>query len=242
MEKITQGQTTRWSKSGLWASGLIHGVAALGLLTVGTEKIPQSPPVIPVELLVSPPPPIQNQEKTVEPVISHKAPPRQTRKPHTVPAPVVAKSNAQTAEAQPVAANEPPMDRFPAEPPMASAPPSPTAIPPDPPPTLKTTPPAEYVNRIQSRILRVKFYPYAAKSQGREGKVLIRMTLDRNGTVLNWRVENGSGSTILDNAATQMIQRASPFPAFPSDLSDATLEMVVPIEFSLQKNQTAPIP
>ena len=226
MEKIAQAEPTARSKPELWASGLCHAIAALGVVMVGSNVAPVSPPTIPVEMLYDPVEPRVQPEHRIEPMIAKPLPQQSSVKAKAVPSSHITKSS----EALPVTSQTQSPDL-----PDSFDPPS-EPLPPKPPTPHKTAPPTEYVDRIESRLLRVKFYPSIAKSQGIEGKVLIRMILDRTGNVLKWQLENGSGSTALDKAAIQMIQRASPFPAFPDDLSDDTLEMVVPVEFSLQKN------
>lgn len=62
------------------------------------------------------------------------------------------------------------------------------------------------------------------------GFVLVRVRLDRAGTLLDARIEQGSGSKRLDAEALALIHRAAPFPSVPGDLPDP-FELVVPVTF-----------
>jgi protein TonB len=48
------------------------------------------------------------------------------------------------------------------------------------------------------------------------------------------RVERTSGDGALDGAVTAMIQRASPLPTPPPELRGDTIELTVPVRFTLR--------
>ena len=66
-----------------------------------------------------------------------------------------------------------------------------------------------------------------------EGIVSLRFTMDRNGRVLAFDVAKSSGSPALDAEARELIQRAQPLPSLPAEWGRETLDLVVPVEFSL---------
>jgi protein TonB len=58
--------------------------------------------------------------------------------------------------------------------------------------------------------------------------------VDRTGYVLSVRLERGSGYGALDEEALDLLERAQPLPSIPDSMADETLEIVVPVEFSLR--------
>ena len=63
---------------------------------------------------------------------------------------------------------------------------------------------------------------------------MLRFRLGRDGQVLTWRIERSSGDHDLDHAVTAMIHAASPLPPPPPELGGETIELVLPVRFSLR--------
>jgi len=95
-------------------------------------------------------------------------------------------------------------------------------------------PPPDYIGLIRARLEQVKRYPPEARRERQEGTVTMRFTLDRSGRVLSSHIQRSSGAVDLDEEATQMVDRAAPFPPFPRSLERSTLDLMVPIEFVLK--------
>jgi protein TonB len=79
-----------------------------------------------------------------------------------------------------------------------------------------------------------KRYPSDAQWRGDEGVVQLSFTVDRTGHVLARQIMRSSGHRELDNEVMSMIERAQPLPPFPSSMPQATLDLTVPIRFSLR--------
>jgi protein TonB len=79
-----------------------------------------------------------------------------------------------------------------------------------------------------------KRYPGDAQTRGEEGVVLLSFSIDRSGHVLAHQIVRSSGFPDLDNEVMSMIERAQPLPPFPPDMTDAKLDLTVPIRFSLR--------
>jgi periplasmic protein TonB len=79
-----------------------------------------------------------------------------------------------------------------------------------------------------------KRYPSEAQSRGEQGVVMLAFTVDRSGHVLSREIVRSSGYRELDNEVMSMIDRAQPLPSFPASMSQAKLDLTVPIRFSLQ--------
>lgn len=64
---------------------------------------------------------------------------------------------------------------------------------------------------LLERIERAKYYPALARSQGIQGTVQLRFLIDPDGEARRVEVVEGSGSTLLDRAAVEIVHRAGPF-------------------------------
>jgi protein TonB len=88
---------------------------------------------------------------------------------------------------------------------------------------------ADWQKSLASRLQRFQRYP--AEAHGASGTVNVSFRIDRQGNVVTSRIENSSGSAILDNAALALLKRASPLPRPPSALPDSNLSFAIPIHF-----------
>ena len=118
-----------------------------------------------------------------------------------------------------------------AAPQAAPGPPAP-AIPPAP-PALKPPPP-DYLGRLAAYLNSYKNYPYGARQRREQGTVRLHFVMDRAGHVLSFQVARSSGWADLDNEARALILRAQPLPPVPKDYPGETLDLIVPIVFSLR--------
>ncbi|MEZ0361998.1 MAG: TonB family protein [Hydrogenobacter sp.] len=99
------------------------------------------------------------------------------------------------------------------------------------PPTKPNKDPfAEYLLKVKRLIEAKKVYPEEAKRYGVEGKVTLRLTLDRDGRLKNLQVVRSSGSFILDREAQKLISSLK-FPPLPSG-EEYTFQVV--IEYKLE--------
>jgi protein TonB len=58
--------------------------------------------------------------------------------------------------------------------------------------------------------------------------------LNRQGQVIAARLVQSSGFPVLDDEAKALIQRVNPLPPFPKALDRNSLELTVPIQFTLR--------
>jgi periplasmic protein TonB len=87
---------------------------------------------------------------------------------------------------------------------------------------------------LLKHLQQFKSYPSAAREHNEQGVVLLAFTLDRNGHVLSRRIVTSSGYPDLDAEVITLVQRAQPLPAFPASMTEAQLDLTVPIRFSLR--------
>ncbi|QUS42125.1 energy transducer TonB [Tardiphaga alba] len=94
---------------------------------------------------------------------------------------------------------------------------------------------ANYRQMVQAHVQRFKQYPAAART-GRSGKVttVVTFTLGRSGQVLSVSLSGSSGQPALDAETLATVRRASPFPAFPAEMTMATQSYSLPLSYNLQ--------
>lgn len=91
----------------------------------------------------------------------------------------------------------------------------------------------DWKSRVFSQLARNKRYPDSERQNGVQGVVGLAFTIDRSGNVLSAHVSRSSGSSALDNAAVEMVHRASPLPAPPDDIGGSRITLSAPVRFSV---------
>jgi periplasmic protein TonB len=84
------------------------------------------------------------------------------------------------------------------------------------------------------RLQEFKSYPARARSRNEQGVVMLAFSIDRNGHVISRHIVHGSGYPDLDAEVLELVERAQPMPAFPPSMTEAQLDLTVPIRFSLR--------
>ncbi len=93
---------------------------------------------------------------------------------------------------------------------------------------------ARYEQLLVAWLEKYKKYPRRAKRLRIEGEGMLRILIDRTGRTQRVSLEQRTGNRLLDKAALEMAQRASPFPPMPENDPRRKLEFVVPVAFVLQ--------
>lgn len=89
--------------------------------------------------------------------------------------------------------------------------------------------PARWQSRVNAHLNRFKPFPAGESAQGTAS---VRFTIDSSGRVLSASLSRSSGSGALDQAAVEMVRRASPVPAPPPAIAKARMTLNVPVRFS----------
>ena len=87
---------------------------------------------------------------------------------------------------------------------------------------------------VLARLQQNKRYPASAEARHEQGVVTLSFSVDRNGRVLARSIVRSSGVAALDEEVLAMVQRAQPLPAFPPAMTQHSINLVVPIRFSLR--------
>ena len=90
---------------------------------------------------------------------------------------------------------------------------------------------ANYRGIVAAHLARFKQFPADARSRGDQGVVTVTFGLSGGGSVTSARLVKGSGISSIDQEATAMVRRASPFPAPPSGRA---MSFTVPVSFHLR--------
>ena len=86
---------------------------------------------------------------------------------------------------------------------------------------------------VRDAVARKLVYPYRARSRGIEGRVVVSLTLDRNGRIVKAEALAGDADEDLKPAALKGIMRAAPFKAPQLLVGESTIMAEVPIQFRL---------
>jgi protein TonB len=80
-------------------------------------------------------------------------------------------------------------------------------------------------------INRHKRYPAKAREAHQHGVARVAFAMDREGRVLRASIMQSTGFETLDQAAIEMLNRASPLPAPPASMPGETIGFVVPVNY-----------
>lgn len=93
---------------------------------------------------------------------------------------------------------------------------------------------ASWRDLLLLRLQQNKRYPASAEARREQGIVTLSFTVDRAGHVLARDIARSSGVAALDDEVLAMVKRAEPLPAFPPAMTQASIDLTVPIRFSLR--------
>ncbi len=177
---------------------------------IETPKVEEAPLAPNPEVVVE-------KQKPIEEVEDEKA--EEDPRPEQKAVPVASSASQETSA-------PPPVEAPPAEKPAA-------------PKQGMSTKPSEAVISWQKSVAlhlnKHKKYPGEARSRGHEGIATVSFSIDRSGKVISAHLDKGSGSELLDQEAIEVLNRASPFPRPPSDLTELTFNFSLPIQFRIKR-------
>jgi protein TonB len=91
----------------------------------------------------------------------------------------------------------------------------------------------DYLEKLRRWLAKHKKYPEEAHKKKQEGSVLVGFVLARDGTVLEAHIERSSGFLLIDQAAIDMMRRASPVPPVPPSYTGERLAIAMPVRFTI---------
>lgn len=91
-----------------------------------------------------------------------------------------------------------------------------------------------YFAELQAYLERHRRYPRAARLRRQQGTAVLYFVIDRQGNVLDYRIERSSGHRLLDREVAAMLERAKPLPPAPPELQRSRFELLLPIRFAMR--------
>jgi protein TonB len=190
-----------------------------------------------VEAQPTPKPPPQEKPEVVEPAPKMEAPaPAEVTLPEPTPK-AVEKKPEETPDTQVTEA--PPVQQATPAPKTTAAPRSEqqtaaTPQAPSPGAAASRAAIASWRDLVLARLQQNKRYPASAEQRHEQGTATLSFSVDRHGKVLARSITRSSGSAALDEEVLAMVQRSQPLPAFPAAMMQNSVNLIVPIRFSLR--------
>jgi len=164
------------------------------------------------------------------------------RSPH-VPPDLSQDRGETTADAAPSSSIAPPTDTAPVSDSSAGSSGSPTDSPTDTvamnhPTITRTVPTKQHLGwlmeLLRRRIVNLQAYPRLARTQGWEGIVVVRTTINSDGSLAEAVVTKSSGYGDLDEDALKLMHRVCPI-HLPQDLGRSQIAVLIPIRYRLDR-------
>ncbi|WP_215905935.1 energy transducer TonB family protein, partial [Reyranella massiliensis] len=89
----------------------------------------------------------------------------------------------------------------------------------------------QYLWSVMRRIAQFPYVPKNTNTIREEGTVLTRVTIARDGRLMNAVMEKSSGLASLDAGVMETIRKASPYPPLPNDIPGASHTFLLPVSF-----------
>ncbi|MDP2374716.1 energy transducer TonB [Reyranella sp.] len=90
-----------------------------------------------------------------------------------------------------------------------------------------------YLDQVARHTSRYRFYPRISADNKQEGRVVTRVTIGRDGRLIDVRIGKSSGWPAIDAAELETIRRSAPFPPVPTDMPGDPLILNLPINYEL---------
>jgi protein TonB len=89
----------------------------------------------------------------------------------------------------------------------------------------------DYLLEVVRKLSQARFTPTSPQQRER-GLVVVRLTIGRDGQLIDAALARPSGSPALDNGVIETIRRASPFAPLPAELAASSHTFIVPINYA----------
>lgn len=93
---------------------------------------------------------------------------------------------------------------------------------------------ALYGARVSQHVQKNLRYPLASIRRDERGTAYVVLTLNKDGRILSYKLENGTDRRLLDEEAIAVVVRSNPMPPFPPEIDRAEMELRLPIVFNLR--------
>lgn len=100
--------------------------------------------------------------------------------------------------------------------------------------TISNTARTNYENILAAWLAKHKRYPSHALRRRMTGTALLSVTINAEGKLLNYQINDSTGHEILDDAVIAMLKRAEPLPEIPAEFMRNSYDFRVPVSFELK--------
>ena len=90
----------------------------------------------------------------------------------------------------------------------------------------------DYVMQVVRKLSQTRFYAASPSVQNRHGVVIARLTVARDGGLIDLSLPKQSGSAGVDGSLLDAIRRAAPFAPLPKGFTDSRFTFIVPINYT----------
>lgn len=94
---------------------------------------------------------------------------------------------------------------------------------------------ANYASALMQWLEQHKRYPRISRRRREEAVIVLFIAIDAEGAVLEVRLDEPSRYDRLNDAAIEMVERASPLPPIPVEMALSRLELRVPVQFFMNR-------
>ena len=214
----------------MFAAISLSGAIALLPVKLASSKIPKPEKEFRFEVVELPPP--QEVLPEPEPV---KPPPKKVVQPKPVVRKSRPKPKRKVVKPKPIATVASYEEVEPVEEALEPVTdPVPTPIAPPPPPPAPKVDLRAYGKGIHNAVVKHQNYPRVARRLELEGKALVEISINQDGTLIEVQIKRSSGHELLDKEALRMVEAATPFDELPIGYSQSQVKMVIPIKFRLR--------
>ena len=92
----------------------------------------------------------------------------------------------------------------------------------------------DYLLQVVRKLSQARFYP-ATREERQGGLVVARLTIGRDGRLVDVTLPRPSGSPGVDRGVIDTIRKASPFAPLPAELATDSHTFIVPINFTQER-------
>ena len=92
----------------------------------------------------------------------------------------------------------------------------------------------DYLSRVFRHIEPHRVYPASARENRQAGRVVTRVTINRDGQLVDARVERSSGWPVIDAAELAAIRRAMPLPPVPNGMPGDPIVLILPMNYGMR--------
>lgn len=90
-----------------------------------------------------------------------------------------------------------------------------------------------YLIKIKKKIMEIWKYPQEAFENNEEGDVVVKMSIDADGSLAEVTLVSSSGSATLDEAALKVVEQSAPYEPLPDIYNLSRLHVVASFDYKI---------